>query len=115
MKTTSIFEENGYTPWQDTNIEGKLLIREVDSFKEDFRDPKYQLVLATGGFGCDPTKMGNAIFVTEVHNDEPESYRMERYDILGIATEKAIEEWKWLYGDFNDDVKKFLNKDREEK
>jgi len=113
MQTKTLFTQNDYTPWSRTDLEGKLLIREVNNFKEDFRDAKYQLVLAKGGFGCRPDARGNAIFVSEVHNDEPEDYRMERCDneILGIATEEAIKEWKSLYGEFNEAVNDYLNRE----
>ena len=113
MQTKTLFTQNDYTPWREINLEGKLLIREVNSFHEEFRDAKYQLVLATGGFGCNPTSSGNAIFVTEVHNDNPEHYRMERCDnqVLGIATEEAIKEWKSLYGEFNDKVINYLKEE----
>ncbi len=113
MQTKTLFTKNDYTSWKNVNLEGKLLIREVNNFKEDFRDAKYQLVLATGGFGCSPDARGNAIFVEEVHNDSPEHYRMERCDneILGIATEEGIKEWKEKYGEFNEKVLNYLNKE----
>ena len=113
MQTKTLFTQNDYTPWRETKLEGKLLIREVNSFKEEFREAKYQLVLTTGGFGCSPDARGNAIFVTECHNDNHESYRMNRCDnqILGIATEDAISEWKAMYGEFNDDVLESLRKE----
>lgn len=113
MQTRTLFTQNDYTPWREEILEGKIIIREVDSFKEQFRDAKYQLLLATGGFGCNPSSLGNAIFVQEVHNDNPEHYRMERCDdqVLGIATEEAIKEWKEKYGEFNETVNNYLNKE----
>lgn len=113
MQTKTLFTQKDYTPWKDTNLEGKILIRDVSQYHEEFRDAKYQLILATGGFGCDPNKLGNAIFVIECQNDKPEHYRMERCEnqILGIATEEAIAEWKEKYGEFNDEVMQYLNKE----
>ena len=35
------------------HIEGKLVVIKPEFFKPQFREAKYQLVLATGGFGCD--------------------------------------------------------------
>lgn len=32
------------------NIEGKLVVIKPDFFKPEFKDVKYQIVLATGGF-----------------------------------------------------------------
>lgn len=90
------------------HIEGKLVVIGASHFKAEYKDAKYQLVLACGGFGCDAGKMGNAVFVTELYNDNPESYRRERYELIGEPTEKLIVEWKAKYGDFNDNVKKMM-------
>ena len=90
------------------NIEGKLVVIKPDFFKAEYRDAKYQLVLATGGFGCCAQKTGNAVFVEEVHNDNPELYRQERYNFIGEPTHEMIAEWKSLYGEFNDRVKKII-------
>ena len=111
MQTTTLFTSKDYTPWREAELEGKLLIIDICKYKEQYRDAKYQLVIATGGFGCNPSSLGNAIFVMECHNDNPESYRVERYNdnILGIATKEAIAEWKKLYGEFNASVMECLN------
>ena len=113
MQTKTLFTQNDYTEWKDIDLEGKLLIREVNSYPEDFRDAKYQLVLAIGGFGCKPGAIGNAIFVSECHNDEPIRFRMERCndEILGIATDEAVKQWKLLYGEFNEKVNKYFKED----
>lgn len=100
MITKTVLTIDDVTPWTTENIEGKIVVLKESFFDEDFRHAKYQLVRATGGFGCDPSKMGNAIFVSELHSDNPESYRIERYnkDILGIATDEAIASWEMKYG-----------------
>lgn len=84
----------------DIELEGKIVILDMKFFKEEYREAKYQLVRCTGGFGCSPHKSGNAIFIAELHPDNPEHYRIERCDrdILGVASEKAIEEFKEVYG-----------------
>jgi hypothetical protein len=115
MQTTTLFTQEDITPWGDEIIEGKLIVLKDTFFKSEWRNAKYQLVLAAGGFGCDPSKMGNAIYVTEVHTDNPETYRIERCnnDVLGIATKEAIAEWKEIYGEFNDKVLNYLNKTKQ--
>lgn len=67
--------------------------------------------VATGGYVCYPDKLGSAVFVVECTKDNPESCRRERHQILGIATKQLIEEWKSIYGDFNDEAKKYIMKD----
>lgn len=100
MVTKTVFTSKDVTPWTKENIEDKIIILKETFFQEEFRDAKYQLVKATGGFGCNPSNIGNAIFVKELHNDNPEHYRIDRCDnnILGIATDEAIAEWEKKYG-----------------
>ena len=105
MKT--IIDRSECKPLSD-NIEGKLVVIKPDFFKPEFRDAKYQIVLATGGFGCEAGKLGNAVFVEEVHTDNPEHYRQERYNLIGEPTEEIIKEWKSMYGEFNEKVQKVL-------
>ena len=105
MKT--IINKNKCKPLSN-NIEGKLVVVKPEYFKPEFREAKYQIVLATGGFGCDASKMGNAVFVEEVHTDNPEHYRQERYNLIGEPTEEIIKEWKSIYGEFNEKVQKTL-------
>ena len=85
-------------------IKGKLVVIRPEFFKPQFREAKYQLVLATGGFGCDASSLGNAVMVTECC-ENPERYRQERYNLIGEPTEEMIKEWKALYGEFNEEVK----------
>ena len=105
MKT--IIDKSECKPLSD-NIEGRLVVIKPDFFKPEFRDAKYQIVLATGGFGCEAGKLGNAVFVEEVHTDNPEHYRQERYNLIGEPTEEIIKEWKSMYGEFNEKVQKVL-------
>lgn len=102
MKT--IIDRSEVKPLSD-NVKGKLVVIKPDFFKPEFRDAKYQLVLATGGHGCDVSGMGNSVFVTECC-ENPEHYRQERYNLIGEPTEEMIKEWKSLYGEFNEEVQK---------
>jgi len=114
LKAVNLFTSEDVVPWKDVNLEGKLVILKIEFFVERYRDAKYQLVLVRSGFGCSPDSRGNAIFVRECHNDNPETYRIERCnnDILGIATEEAIKEWKEIYGEFNEKVMDCLKKEK---
>lgn len=104
MKT--IIDKSECKPLSD-HIEGKLVIVDSQFFMPEFREAKYQIVLATGGFGCDADKLGTAVFVTECC-ENPEHYRQERYNLIGEPTEEMIAEWKSLYGEFNEEVLKRL-------
>lgn len=90
-----IFGKNDYRDLEKgETFEDHFVIIAPEFFKPEFRDAKYQLFYAVGGFGCDPTKLGNAVFGA----DCDEEYRQEKYNILGVATEDAIKEWESVYG-----------------
>ena len=104
MKT--IIDRSEVKPLSD-NVKGKLVVIKPDFFKPEFRDAKYQLVLATGGNGCYASGMGTTVFVTECC-ENPEHYGQERRNLIGEPTEEMIKEWKSLYGEFNEKVQKAL-------
>lgn len=104
MKNVIVFDKSDVRTdvnvW-DINLEGQYVILKLEALSEQYREAKYQLLRCFGGFGCDPNKMGNAIFVQEMYKgDDAEHYRRERCnrDFMGVATDKAIEEFKKLYG-----------------
>lgn len=89
-----LFDERDYEPLKSgETYENKFVIIAPKFFKPEYRSAEYQLFYATGGFGCDPSKIGNAVFGADIG----ESYRQERYNLLGVATEGAIREWERLY------------------
>lgn len=90
-----LFSPNDYRSLnKGETYEGKFVIIDPQYLNSKYRSAKYQLFLAQGGFGCDPSKIGNAVF----GRDFEEKYRQERYNILGVATEEAIEQWEKVYG-----------------
>ena len=65
-----------------TNYEDKVVIVSHKQLKEEYWSPENQLWLAKGGFGCDPQKIGRAVFsVCLADNDES---RWDRSQILGV-------------------------------
>jgi len=91
---TTIFEKKDYRPLKKgETYDGKFVIISPGYFKPEYRSALHQLFHAEGGFGCDPKKLGNAVFGRDC--DGP--YRQERYNILGVATEEAIQQWEKLY------------------
>lgn len=58
-----LFGENDYRRLEDgETYVNKFVIVKPDFFKPEFRSAEFQLFYAVGGFGCDPNKMGNAVF-----------------------------------------------------
>lgn len=100
-------ETEGLLPWTEGCIEGKVVVVKPEYFKPEYRNAKWQLVVAYGGFGCYPEKMGKAVFVQECTKENPENYRSEKQNILGIASEELIAEWKKEYGEFNDEAVRY--------
>ena len=90
----TLFSKGDYRKLNEgETYEGKFVIIAPDYFKPEYRSAKYQLFHAEAGFGCDPAKIGNAVF----GRDFEEQYRQERYNILGVATEEAIQQWEKTY------------------
>lgn len=90
-----IFAHNDYAPLKDgETYEGKFVVLRPDHLKPEYREAKNQLFFAQSGFGCDPSKLGGKIFGR--YWDEQASTRREH--VLGVATERAIQEWEAYYG-----------------
>lgn len=88
------------TTKETTNLEGKIVIIDADWFKEKYRNAENQLFKAKGGFGCDPHKLGRAVFGNFY---DGETCRVNREYILGVASEKTITKWENLYGHSRED------------
>jgi len=79
------------------NYTNQYLVLKPEALSAEYRSAKYQLFHATGGFGCDPSKMGTAVFGTFCADGE--NARMERFHFMGIATDEALATWKAEYGE----------------
>jgi hypothetical protein len=82
----------------NTELMDQYLIMKPDFFKAEFKDEKYQIVQAKGGFGCTPGNLGSAIFVTELC-ENPETYRINRNSgaFYGIAKDSVVAAHKAKY------------------
>lgn len=72
------------------HYEDKFVVLNIDSLSEKFRTPENQIWLAKGGFGCDPEKMGRAVFANSLADGEHS--RWDRGQFLGILKEELVEE-----------------------
>ena len=77
-----------------------LTPEKIQGYKPEYQSGLYQLFYATGGFGCDPTKLGSAVFGADI----TEHFRVERYDVMGIASEEAIAEWEKTFGHSREEI-----------
>lgn len=76
--------------WRE-DLEGKVLVLSPDSLKESYREPKNQLWLAEGGFGCSPNAAGRAVYATCLGDGE--HTRWDRSDFIGVLDEQYLPDW----------------------
>jgi hypothetical protein len=69
---------------------GHLLILDPNLLKPEFRTRKNMVWRAQGGFGCDPTKMGRAVFATCVSDGEQARWDRGSFCAKFIGDEKSI-------------------------
>ncbi len=75
----------------ETNYEGNVLALKPSVLKYEYQLPDYQLFYATSGFGCDPSKIGTAVYGYFLKDDEYTQFR--RQDFLGVVDEEYLPDW----------------------
>ncbi|MBO5016000.1 MAG: DUF3849 domain-containing protein, partial [Bacteroidaceae bacterium] len=75
----------------ENDYEGKLLVINPSTLKDQYKTPDFQLFFATSGFGCDPTKLGTAVYGFFLKDDEHTHFR--RSDFIGVIKDECIPEW----------------------
>jgi len=75
----------------ESDYEGKLLVMKPSTLKDEYKTPDFQLFFATSGFGCDPSKIGTAVYGFFLKDDEHTHFR--RSDFLGVIKDECIPEW----------------------
>lgn len=72
-------------------LEGSVLVMSPYTLKESYWSPENQLWLATGGFGCNPSAAGRAVYATCLGDGE--QTRWDRSDFIGILKEEHLPDW----------------------
>lgn len=86
------------------DIIDKLVVVKKEYFDEVYKEARYQLVKAVGGFGCNAGNgMGRKVFVKEVFPERNDGkkrteYGLRRSDLLGEPTPECLAEYQKLYG-----------------
>lgn len=75
----------------ESDYEGKLLVMKPSTLKDEYKTPDFQLFFATSGFGCDPSKIGTAVYGFFLKDDEHTHFR--RSDFIGVIKDECIPEW----------------------
>ena len=73
------------------DYEGKIIILDPSSLKDECLSPENQLWLAERGIGCSPTASGRAVYATCLADGE--RVRWDRSQFLGAANEELLPAW----------------------
>lgn len=73
------------------NYKNRLVVIKPESLTPSARTADKQLLLATGGNGCNPDARGMAVFCTNLFTGK--SARWERYDVAGIIDPAKMPSW----------------------
>jgi len=75
----------------DESLVGKVLILHPEHLRDEFKRPEHQLILAAGGFGCNPGAVGRMVYGTYLWDDDARSFYAG--DFYGIMREELLPEW----------------------
>lgn len=75
----------------EQDYKGKVLVMSLDTLWESCWDPRNQLWLGEGGFGCSPTASGRAVYATCLGDGE--KTRWDRSDFVGVLDEQYLPDW----------------------
>jgi len=73
------------------HYENRLIVIKPEKLTPAARTADHQLLLATGGNGCNPEALGTAVFCTNLFTGK--SMRWERHHVAGIIRPDCMPEW----------------------
>lgn len=76
---------------EKSDFTDKVVVINHKCLKEEYWSPENQLWLATGGFGCEPNKIGRAVYSTCLMDNDKN--RWDRSDILGVIRDEYLPDW----------------------
>lgn len=69
----------------------KVLVINPKTLVDEYKKPEYQLFLASGGNGCNPTALGTKVFGQFLYDGEKTYFR--RGQFLGVLKEELLPDW----------------------
>lgn len=75
----------------DGEYENKVIVFKPSTLKDEYKTPEFQLFYATGGFGCDPGKIGTQVNGYFLKDGEYAHFR--RHDFYGVLKEELLPDW----------------------
>ena len=76
---------------QEQDYKDRVLVMRPDTLRESFWDPRNQLWLGEGGFGCSPGARGTAVYATCLGDGEETCWN--RDDFIGVLDEQYLPDW----------------------
>ncbi|WMI82406.1 DUF3849 domain-containing protein [Anaerotignum sp. MB30-C6] len=73
------------------NFEGKVMVLHPTNLKDEYKNPRDQLVLCEDGFGCSPTASGRKVFGRFLSDGERCQY--DRSDFIGELKTEHLPDW----------------------
>lgn len=70
------------------DLTGKVVVLDPETMKAEFRDLRWRLFLADGGFGCSPTTIGRAVIGWFLADGE--RARVEGPSVVRVATAEDL-------------------------
>lgn len=86
-----LFDKSHCTPGDLGDITGKVIVLSPKCLKEQYWSPENQLWFAKGGFGCEPDKIGRAVYATCLFDGE--ETRWSRGDVVGVIKPECMPDW----------------------
>lgn len=76
---------------RNLDFENRVVVLKPECLKDKYRFPDFQLLYATGGFGCSPTARGRRVFAEFLRDGEKTGFYRE--DSLGVIKNECLPDW----------------------
>ncbi len=90
VRATDFFKPTEIGPSAGVDLQGKLVIVAPSSFKPEYRQRKFLIWRAMGGFGCDPNALGSGVFSKCIGDGEEAKLCRSRIVGLFLGEEKDV-------------------------
>lgn len=76
---------------EEDNYTGQYVVLRPGFLKEEYRTIQNQVFYASCGFGCEPDKLGTAVFGSFLIDGE--ECRVSRCDVIGVIKPEVLDQW----------------------
>lgn len=90
-KALGLFDKSHCIEGELGNITDKVIVISPKYLKDEYWSPENQLWLAKGGFGCEPDKIGRAVYAVSLYDGE--ETRWNRENVIGVIKPECMPFW----------------------